>query len=233
MLYEQVLSPERLASIIIIAKRTLFPNGYPAAAPPDPTQEEQVAMKEALVERIMGMSSRAWPFFVSPPFIASCIADTDRILHHPNFNHFVLLLMWNIATHIAFVSTILLGTTPSEQKRTIEELVDPLSNQACNAHLLVCILDAFLLALFPELGGEEDTSSADTSARSGSPSDGGGGGRSGNGDGTSLDAGFGLGGGEVRSMEGESEGEDGRGVERGTGAGAGRVGSGADSILSV
>ncbi|EIM83390.1 uncharacterized protein STEHIDRAFT_101584 [Stereum hirsutum FP-91666 SS1] len=196
VLYEHVLSPERLTSIIIVAKRTLFPNGYPAAAPPDPTQEEQVAMKEAVVERTVG---------IVPPF----------------------------------VSSVLLGATPNEQKRTIEEMIDPLSDQACNAHLLICILDAFLLALLPELGGEEEVSAVNTSARSSSPSDGSGGGKSGNGDGIGSSAGFGLGVGEVRSMEGGSEGEDGRsastrgGGESGTGAGGGRRGSGLESMFSV
>lgn len=65
LLYKHCLSPERLTTIIVIAKRTLFPNGYPAAAPPDPTPEEQVAVKEALVERIVGTIPRALPSFSS------------------------------------------------------------------------------------------------------------------------------------------------------------------------
>lgn len=118
-------------------------------------------------------------------------------------------------------------------------MIDPLSDQACNAHLLICILDAFLLALLPELGGEEEVSSVDTSARSSSPSDGGGDEKSGNGDGIGSSVGLEVGVGEVRSLDGGSEGEDGRsastrgGGESGTGAGGGRRGSGLESMFSV
>lgn len=117
-------------------------------------------------------------------------------------------------------------------------MIDPLSDQACNAHLLICILDAFLLALFPELGGEEEVSAVDTSARSSSLSDESGGGRSGIGDGIGVGVGLGLGVGEARSMGGGSEGEDGRsastrGGERVVGAGGGRRGSGLESLFSV
>lgn len=229
MLYERVLSPERLTDVVVIAKRTLFPNGYPAAAPPDPTQEEQVAMKEALVERIVGMIPRALPsytaFTASPP----------RRRRDPDTYHAVRACH---PTNTAFVSHVLLGATPSEQKHTIEDMIDPLSDQACNAHLLLCILDAFLLAMFPELGGEEEVSAVDTSARS-SSSDGSGGGRSGNGDGIGLGVGLGLGVGEVRSTSEGSEGEDGRsastrgGGERIAGAGTGRRESGLESLFSV
>jgi hypothetical protein len=44
---------------------------------------------------------------------------------------------------------ILLGPDPT---RTVQETIDPFSDQACNMHLLVFILDLVLLTLFPELG---------------------------------------------------------------------------------
>ncbi|THH16758.1 hypothetical protein EW146_g3926 [Bondarzewia mesenterica] len=52
MLYTHALSPDRLITVLITAKRTLFPNGYPAATPPDPTPEEQVALRAGAARRI-------------------------------------------------------------------------------------------------------------------------------------------------------------------------------------
>ncbi|KAF4605422.1 hypothetical protein EYR40_004206 [Pleurotus pulmonarius] len=43
------LSPQFVTNIVRIAKRTLFPNGYPAPPPPDPTPEEQATMRARLV----------------------------------------------------------------------------------------------------------------------------------------------------------------------------------------
>jgi len=47
-----MLSPGRLVDIIQIAKKTLFPNGYLAPPPIDPTPEEQVVIRERLAARI-------------------------------------------------------------------------------------------------------------------------------------------------------------------------------------
>ncbi|TFL06438.1 PXA domain-containing protein [Pterulicium gracile] len=42
-------SSQTVTGIVRAAKRTLFPNGYPAPAPPDPTPEEQAAMRARLL----------------------------------------------------------------------------------------------------------------------------------------------------------------------------------------
>jgi len=47
-----MLSPGRLVDVIQIAKKTLFPNGYLAPPPMDPTPEEQVVIRERLAARI-------------------------------------------------------------------------------------------------------------------------------------------------------------------------------------
>ena len=45
-----------------------------------------------------------------------------------------------------------LGATPAARTQAIDAILDPLSSQECNAHLIVFILDLVLLTLFPEMG---------------------------------------------------------------------------------
>lgn len=52
MLYTYVLSASSMLSVVRLSKQTLFPNGYPGPAPVDPTEEEQVAIREQVVKRI-------------------------------------------------------------------------------------------------------------------------------------------------------------------------------------
>jgi len=49
-LLNTALSPQYITRIARIAKRTLFPNGYLVPSPPDPTPEEQRALKERLLK---------------------------------------------------------------------------------------------------------------------------------------------------------------------------------------
>ena len=74
VLYTRVFSQSNLVHVVSIAKRALFPNGYPAQAPPDPTPEEQVVTRALLAQRIVDKIPRALPF---SGFI---IAATDRQL---------------------------------------------------------------------------------------------------------------------------------------------------------
>ncbi|KAG2160096.1 PXA domain-containing protein [Suillus bovinus] len=57
----------------------------------------------------------------------------------------------------AFLAPIL-GSSP---ERTVEELISPLCDAACNAHLAVFIMDALLLSIFPEMGVERSAGNAD------------------------------------------------------------------------
>ncbi|KAG8220111.1 hypothetical protein J3R82DRAFT_1131 [Butyriboletus roseoflavus] len=52
LLYTYVLSASSMISVVRVSKQTLFPNGYPGPVPVDPTAEEQVAIREQLVQRI-------------------------------------------------------------------------------------------------------------------------------------------------------------------------------------
>ncbi|KDQ30581.1 hypothetical protein PLEOSDRAFT_1035936, partial [Pleurotus ostreatus PC15] len=112
------LSPQFVTNIVRIAKRTLFPNGYPAPAPPDPTPEEQAIMRARLVS-------------------------------------------WKPKGSLVHMFQLVLGR---DHPATLAAALDPLTNAACNAHLVVLILDRVILALFPELGvHSEDTTSDDVS----------------------------------------------------------------------
>ena len=63
----------------MISKKTLFPNGYPAPPPPDPTPEEQIILRERLEMRLLSIlpgefsrhlsmdSHEIHTFQVSPP----------------------------------------------------------------------------------------------------------------------------------------------------------------------
>lgn len=52
MLYKHAFSPTRIIDVIKISKKTLFPNGYLAPPPVDPTAEEQAEIREHLVRKI-------------------------------------------------------------------------------------------------------------------------------------------------------------------------------------
>ncbi|KIJ68760.1 hypothetical protein HYDPIDRAFT_81487 [Hydnomerulius pinastri MD-312] len=61
----------------------------------------------------------------------------------------------------ALASSALLGPSPLT---SLDAIIDPLSDGACNAHLAVFIFDALLLAIFPEMGVEgthSDTGATD------------------------------------------------------------------------
>jgi hypothetical protein len=106
----QVLTPTTLATGVITAKRTLFPHGYPLPQPPDPSAEEQRAMRERVL---------AWR---PDGALASGIAG------------------------------VVLGERGAAQRRTAESALGPLGCAECNVHLAVLVLDAVVLAMWPELG---------------------------------------------------------------------------------
>jgi len=52
LLYTSFLTPVQVTSLVSAAKHALFPNGYPAQTPPDPTPEEQAVLRSELVRRL-------------------------------------------------------------------------------------------------------------------------------------------------------------------------------------
>ena len=67
LLYKDALSPGNLVDLIRIAKKTLFPNGYLAPPPIDPTPEEQVVIRERLVARIRRVIPGTSRYAIPPP----------------------------------------------------------------------------------------------------------------------------------------------------------------------
>lgn len=49
-------------------------------------------------------------------------------------------------------ASVILGPDSAAQRRTISDILDPLSSPECNVHLLILLFDAILLCIFPELG---------------------------------------------------------------------------------
>ncbi|EIW64865.1 uncharacterized protein TRAVEDRAFT_33600 [Trametes versicolor FP-101664 SS1] len=112
LLYTHALSTHALASGVRAARRALFPEGWPATPPPDPTLEEQAELRARLCRRLVDS--------VPSP-----------------------LGLW-------------LGPTPAARAATVDAAIGPLDSQACNAHLIVFILDLVLLTVFPEMGVSEE-----------------------------------------------------------------------------
>jgi hypothetical protein len=51
-LYTSVLTPVQITVLVSATKHALFPNGYPALTPPDPTPEEQAVLRSELLRRL-------------------------------------------------------------------------------------------------------------------------------------------------------------------------------------
>ncbi|KAI0307599.1 PXA domain-containing protein [Multifurca ochricompacta] len=107
-LYTSILTPVQVTGLVSTAKHALFPNGYSAQSPPDPTLDEQAVLRSELVRRL----AQTVPGPLAP---------------------------------------LLLGSTPAMREQTLNALLEPFDEQACNAHLFVLTFDLVLLALFPEM----------------------------------------------------------------------------------
>ncbi|KAF9779774.1 PXA domain-containing protein [Thelephora terrestris] len=76
LLYKNVLSPGRLVEICQIAKKNVFPNGYLAPPPIDPTPEEQVVIRERLAARIQ----EVMPRLLSPLVLGAHISAKEQTI---------------------------------------------------------------------------------------------------------------------------------------------------------
>lgn len=52
----------------------------------------------------------------------------------------------------SWISSLVFGPTPEVRLQTIEGMLEPLSDERCNTLLVIFLLDAVVLAVFPELG---------------------------------------------------------------------------------
>ena len=108
LLYTHAFSAESLLAILQSTRTAMFPGGWPAQSPPDPTPEEQLELRRELTRRLLTLVP------------APCLP--------------------------------VLGPTPPARVQALDSILDPLSSQECNAHLIVFVLDLVLLTLFPEMG---------------------------------------------------------------------------------
>lgn len=132
LLYTNILSPSSLANTVRISRRALFPNGWPAPPPIDPSPEEQIEMRQELERRLLALI--------------------------PGTLHFVLMIDTSSSSCFSeFLGPLapLLGPTQESRAYTMSCILEPISSQACNAHLVVFIFDLMLVTVFPELGVSE------------------------------------------------------------------------------
>ncbi|TBU35052.1 PXA domain-containing protein [Dichomitus squalens] len=79
LLYTHVLSPATLANTVRSANRALFPEGWPAPPPVDPTPEEQAEMRETLRRRLAERVPGAVALLLGPT-PAARLATVDAAL---------------------------------------------------------------------------------------------------------------------------------------------------------
>lgn len=88
------LSPSFLLTTMRLAKRTLFPNGYPGSSPPEPSPEEQSEVRARLVSwRPVGVLSHLTPFILGPDPSKTLGEALDPLSSAPCNVHLVLLLL--------------------------------------------------------------------------------------------------------------------------------------------
>lgn len=64
MLYKH-MDASLVTTVVQAAEKALFPDGWPGPPPPDPSPEEQVAMREGLVRRLVaGVPGSCLVFFL-------------------------------------------------------------------------------------------------------------------------------------------------------------------------
>lgn len=127
-----VMTEQRVLMVVKLSKQTLFPNGYPGPPPTIPSPEEQALLKEELLRQLEQMTSREH--------------NSDKALGN-------LVVSSYTSSFSAFISALLLGPMP-KKRPIIQASLAPLSSDACNAHLLLFLLDLIVVSLFPELAAK-------------------------------------------------------------------------------
>ncbi|KAF7306701.1 PXA domain-containing protein [Mycena indigotica] len=92
----QALSPKLLLTTIRNAKRTLFPNGYPAPPPIDPTLEEQAQMRARLLAyrgKSGWVETHILPLFLGPDPSMTLATAIDPLSSRECNVHLIMLLL--------------------------------------------------------------------------------------------------------------------------------------------
>ncbi|KAJ6627182.1 PXA domain-containing protein [Mycena sp. CBHHK59/15] len=95
-LLSQALSPKLLLTTVRNAKRTLFPNGYPAPPPPDPTPEEQAHMRARLLAfrgKSPWVETHILPLLLGADPSATLAAALDPLTSRECNVHLIVLLL--------------------------------------------------------------------------------------------------------------------------------------------
>jgi len=127
------MTEQRVLMVVKLSKQTLFPNGYPGPPPTIPSPEEQALLKEELIQQLKQMTSRE---------------QSIQIKAYGN-----LAVSSYTSSFSAFISVLMLGPM-TKDRQTIQASLAPLSSDACNAHLLLFLLDLIVVSLFPELAAK-------------------------------------------------------------------------------
>jgi len=133
LLYTHILSPSRLLHIIRLSTYTLFPNGYPAPPPQIPTLQEQIQIHQELLHRLGDIASQS-SLAPSPSSTSSKGGSSS-----------------GTGTR-GLIGRVLLGPTEKAREEVLESVLDGVGDRRCNMHLVLFILDAIVLRVFPELG---------------------------------------------------------------------------------
>jgi hypothetical protein len=93
------LSPQFVTNLVRMGKRTLFPNGYPAPAPPDPTAEEQAEMRA----RVLALKPNGVPALLAPLLLGSDPKSTLSLAIEPFSSqpcnvHLVVIILDRVLT---------------------------------------------------------------------------------------------------------------------------------------
>lgn len=130
MLYTHVLCPSRILQIVRLSTAVLFPNGNLGPSPIIPTEAEQVEIRATLLRRLAAITSG------SSSATSNQLDDTLDSSRNPQ----------------AILCRSLLGPTAKTQREVLAQAVDGLGDKHCNMHLILFILDAIVLRMFPEIG---------------------------------------------------------------------------------
>ncbi|KAH7920087.1 hypothetical protein BV22DRAFT_1074544 [Leucogyrophana mollusca] len=94
VLYTRVLSPQSILFVVRLSKRTLFPNGYPGPSPPDPSPEDQVVIRQELLQRIREcMPPLATSLILGPSPTTSLAAVIDPLSEAACNSHLAVLII--------------------------------------------------------------------------------------------------------------------------------------------
>ncbi|KAF8587357.1 hypothetical protein K439DRAFT_1549511 [Ramaria rubella] len=105
VLYHHIINTSRLTKLVVQGKNTLFPNGYPVESPPEPTPEEQFALRERLESRLSLLLPALPASLLLGPDVASrrkTVANAIDPLTSLECNVHLLILLFDVVLLAVF-----------------------------------------------------------------------------------------------------------------------------------